>query len=386
MSRLKHFLTRARALPLHDPSTGSSMHLVMGNEASDADSIVSAMLHSYFLHCTHNTNATACEFIPIVCSPRKDMPLKRDTEVLLSTVGLGLSDVLCIDELVKAYTSACFDVTLTDHNEISKSVEDAYQVKFNVQGILDHHQDEGGYLSLPSELREVAFDNEQQRPLVGSTCTLVAERFLRSASEFLDSDLCTLLLGVIAVDTRNLDPEADRGTQRDAAVLDALQRLVPGVDRSALFERVSSAKSERSFWMSMSAANAMRVDYKVFTSDDSRQNFGIATVNLEMRDVLEKDDLVPAVKEHLNDHGLAFIAVMGVTFDPLQRELLICAAPSVASTVEAFLASSSVSDDLRLELEVRKEVSGITLLAFKQLNIKLSRKQVAPILQKMQLL
>ena len=383
MSRLKHFLTRARTLPLHD-LPGAFIHLVMGNEASDADSIVSAMLHSYYLNCTQKT--ASLEFIPIVCSPRRDMPLKRDTEVLLSTVGLSLSDVLCIDELVKATQPPSFNVTLTDHNEVSKSVKDVYKLGLNVQGILDHHQDAGAYLDLPSELREVAFDNVRQRPLVGSACTLVAERFLRSASEFLEGDICALLMGVIAVDTRNLDPEADRGTRRDANVLDALQRLAPDVDRKALFERISSAKSEKSFWLSLSAADAMRVDYKVFDTDDGKHRFGIATVTLEMRDMLEKADLIPALESQLVDYGLAFVVVMGVTFEPLQRELLIAAAPSLASKIEAHLATSGESGELRLEFTLRQETSTLMVLTYEQVSVKLSRKQVAPILQKLQLI
>ena len=355
----------------------------MGNEASDADSIVSAILLSYFKHCTSHT--TELEYIPIISSPRQDMPLKRDIEVLLNSVKIPLRDVLCIDELVKTHPQGTFGVTLTDHNEVAKAIESTYRVHFQVEGILDHHQDAGRHTHLSPEVREVAYDEEQQKPLVGSACTLVAERFLRHGVDFLDTDVCTLLLGVIAIDTKNLDPEVDRATPRDVFVVEALQQRVPELDRKALFDRISSAKSDVSFWHSLSATNAMRVDYKDFDSEDGKHRLGIASVHSHMEDFLEKADLIRSIRDQLTEKGLSICVVMGVTLEPFQREILVGVDVSLAHSVEAFLNSSHVMDELKLDFMKKVKEDDVVLFVYKQHNAHLSRKQVAPILQKIQL-
>ena len=61
--------------------------------------------------------------------------------------------------------------------------------------------------------------------LVGSCCTLVAEKLL--AVDILDNMMCSLLLGTILLDTINLDPRAGKTTDKDKQIVSRLMERHP---------------------------------------------------------------------------------------------------------------------------------------------------------------
>ena len=79
----------------------------------------------------------------------------------------------------------------------------------------DHHQDQW-----PAELQV-----NKTIELVGSCCTLVAEKLL--ALDMLDSNMCSLLVGTILLDTINLDPRAGRTTHKDKEIVSRLLERCP---------------------------------------------------------------------------------------------------------------------------------------------------------------
>ena len=65
--------------------------------------------------------------------------------------------------------------------------------------------------------------------LVGSCCTLVAEKLL--AVDILDNMMCGFLLGTILLDTINLDPRAGKTTDNDKQIVARLmERHLVAVD------------------------------------------------------------------------------------------------------------------------------------------------------------
>ena len=80
----------------------SKVHLIMGNEAGDADSIISALTLSYIQHQQHLKNEDTEEKIvvlPIVSVTRADISLRRDVMLLLDLAGItNLDDLLYIDD------------------------------------------------------------------------------------------------------------------------------------------------------------------------------------------------------------------------------------------------------------------------------------------------
>jgi len=77
----------------------------------------------------------------------------------------------------------------------------------------------------------------KQIELVGSCCTLVAEKLL--TMDVLDSQITSLLLGTILLDTVNLDPRAGRSTDKDKEVVHQLYDKYP-VALDELYRSVST--------------------------------------------------------------------------------------------------------------------------------------------------
>lgn len=313
---------RSRPSVLTEPSSSSSpptpIHLYLGNEAGDADSIVSALGLAY----VDSLADTDTIHVPLMSVPRADLPLRRDALLLLDLAGIDADaeQLLCIDDgtVVEKLIGptpkgegACDPtadaLTLVDHNRIRTSLS---HLSSSVTEIVDHHEDEGDHAGVTVEdgSRIIAF--EDGRATVASTCTLVAERLFRvhggSSSDDdgettpikIDRGIGLVLLGVILLDSMNMLPEAGRGTPRDDVAIrellertdwssaaantagpklvddDAMRRIFPdgtdrAPDRESLFRALSDAKTDAKFWDGMSVRDCLRIDYKKFAVQDS---------------------------------------------------------------------------------------------------------------------
>ena len=101
---------------------------------------------------------------------------------------------------------------------------------------------------------------------------LAIEKYTDANSSFstslLDDTISTLLMGVIALDTQNMSPEAGKGTKRDENALKYLQNI-SSQNIDTLFTSLRDAKSDPSFWLSLSAEDCLRLDFKAFTTATS---------------------------------------------------------------------------------------------------------------------
>jgi Inorganic pyrophosphatase/exopolyphosphatase len=246
--------------------------IIMGNEAGDADSIVSALALSFvdhgagggggYYYYNYATNDKVDEQestvsttvgdtpgknsivvpVPLVSIPRADFPLRRDVVLLLEMAGVNCEKLLFLrdDEMIQIMRAEQHhkrnvrnEWTLVDHNQFRKDLEMVGNVK--VVEILDHHQDEGAHDMVEKGKRNIAFEN--QSALVGSTCTLVTERLMKryfqkeNHNHQIDAGLGLALLGVILLDTMNMSKEAAKGTARDEV---AINFLLARTDWSAL--------------------------------------------------------------------------------------------------------------------------------------------------------
>ena len=91
----------------------------------------------------------------------------------------------------------------------------------------DHHNDQW-----PADLKVC-----KKIELVGSCCTLVAEKLL--TTDALDNQITSLLLGTILLDTVNFNPRAARFLDKDREVVQQLQDKYP-VDPDELYRSVSA--------------------------------------------------------------------------------------------------------------------------------------------------
>jgi exopolyphosphatase len=435
---------------LHRP-----VHFVIGNEAGDADSVVSAIAHAYLLHCIGTSagdDGTSSDpeqpraggvvvVVPVVSIPIRDLQTQRpETLFLLQTLaGLTkLDEVLCdIDELVEFLSFNAerrHPITLVDHNQISSRLQPPSYVTtddppiLEVVGIVDHHRDMGFHADACSEVplaRNVAFDESTGHPLVASTCTLVVEELVRirtGGRPHLDlpPQVSVLLLGTILLDSINLDPRAGKVTDRDTAAVNELLRctrwdgLGPEAKRAlgmsgsnavpdcaTLFNLLQSAKFDPEFWGSLSVRDALRLDYKQFSTGDATSNsnsavWGMSTVLQDFDSFSRKPDWERTISSFMIERSLDLLVVMLSTSSvaddrpaTMKRQLVLCDLQkgSIVNDFVRHLTGAQAPRELKL-VEMADETralsketsSSVYVRAFHQGNAKASRKQVAPIL------
>ncbi|KAL9184714.1 hypothetical protein ACHAXT_012684 [Thalassiosira profunda] len=382
---LDAFLIERRANP--------SSHLVIGNDAGDADSIISAIALAYIE--SHNGD----EMMPIVSIP-KDIFERERPEVNLLLQLAGIDDpsnkLLFLDDLkaIRANDASAGlpsrALSLVDHNTLNESLE-RYHKKLLVTEIVDHHEDRGQYMETCSgNRRTVAFDDG--RALVASTATLVAERLRTCCQEKpYSASLGMILIGTILLDSVNLDESIGKVTQRDMeAVDDLLSNTEWGaapVDTDDLFNKLQRAKYDSHFWESLPVGRALAYDYKEFRSRGKRSSpFGVSTILMPGLDFMSKDNFCKATATFMESHHVAFLGVMFAFYDAegaFHRQLAFVTTRRGAS-LDKF-AEKLEYDSVDLQLEEVKLAPDFDckrhVLLFEQKNLAPSRKQIGPLLE-----
>ncbi|KAE8875648.1 hypothetical protein PF007_g31563 [Phytophthora fragariae] len=253
VASFNEFLRATRSALTQSPPP-ASVHVLMGNEAADADSIVSSLVYA-FVHSQRHSEALHVAVLPI---PRAELVLRCDVTALFQELGVDTHALVFVDEFPWGVKSNV-KVTLMDHNALSnKKIPQLNDLQ--VVEIVDHHSDLGQHLD--AEKREVAFADGNA--LVASTCTLVAERLKEVASHDAHKLLSTMLLGVIALDSINFDPSAKKVTPRDVKSAEELEETAFAT-KEELFKWLQAEKFNRAHWGAFTLENCLQVDYKELT-------------------------------------------------------------------------------------------------------------------------
>mmetsp|Transcript_27816 Transcript_27816/g.61261 ORF Transcript_27816/g.61261 Transcript_27816/m.61261 type:complete len:508 (-) Transcript_27816:257-1780(-) len=405
-----------------DTKSSALPHLVMGNEAGDADSILSAIGLSYvraLQNSVDGQNKSDELIVPIVSIPADSLKFLRPetTFLLLNCAGMDnakddVNDLIAIDQTDLLPKKAT--LTLVDHNFFRG--KESYE--WTVTKIVDHHLDEGKHLkTCPPSNRKIAF--EDTRALVASTTTLVAEDFYASAgTSKMPSSLAVLLLGTILLDSVNMSPKAGKGTQRDQTMIKQLLRntdwsqiTLPdnilvinddgkkgnAPDPTKLFDKLQSAKFASDFWNGLTPEQAIRMDLKSFSIPTAIQSsftssLGIASILMEMNHFfdLHEDNLLETLTRVIEEDQSELFGLMFSIFGDGQRRRQLALAsydkPTLDRLINYLTVDNATTPDLELEVLHREEVNVggtgeiLYLVRMEQGNVKASRKQVAPIL------
>jgi len=355
--RLREYLDRSRTLV----KQGEARRFVLGNEAADLDSMVSAVAWGYLL--SELVPGGGPPFVPLVNTPRPDFKLRTEAVFLFSCVGLGPDQLTFVDEvdLDTLQSGGSLELVLVDHN-----VPAAGQTALAgaVTGIVDHHKDERAFKDLALRIVEP----------VGSAATLVAERLLGTDASGVEPGLAELLLGTILLDTVNLDPKAQRATPKDVAVAMQLESIC-GADRGQLFERLQFEKFNVD---ALDTADLLRKDYKAYRFGAVR--CGIASVLLPVAKWLEKDPgLAASLSAFARARDLDLLLVMNAFTDPdFRRELMVWASDE---SLRRRVLDSLRGSDLGLAPIEHPFVPVVPYIAlFSQANAAYSRKKLQPLL------
>lgn len=416
-------------------------HVVVGNAAGDADSIISALTYGYIESvlaaiANGNGSSSTATKTPMVSITQNDLETQRpEVAYMFRMLGLNkniIDSLRFIDDpsLMQA-TGTRRQLTLVDHNRAEEAFM-SNQDEWKVVEILDHHFDEQQHKDTCSgdESRNIAFAGDKAS--VASACTLVAERLksVHDANNKYPSTLSTLLLGTILLDSVNMIPQAGKGTPRDAA---AIQNILENTDWSTIaskdavaawwpesianqcptavdsppdttrmFDSLQEAKFDPAFWKGLSVQDALRLDYKRFSTVHETMSlahvFGASAVLMPMKDFLDKPDIAAGIQTYMtNVASVDFLAIL--LFHKCsesgenRRQLMLCelnnSKESKTTVLESMIAF--LEKDGTMELQEIVEVGDtsvctgnehLTVRLFDQNNAKASRKQVAPLLMK----
>ncbi|CAF3357322.1 unnamed protein product [Rotaria sp. Silwood1] len=167
------------------------IRIVLGNEACDLDSAISACVYAYFLHSTCQSQDEILH-IPILNTQPSIFRLRTEIHWFLKE---NQSNMIFIDDinLNDLYDRNKLEIILVDHHCLYS--------KFNkiVTQIIDHHPRKENSIVLkdPSKIKI---------ELVGSCCTLIAEEILTSNTNFqMTDEIAYLLTGMSIQDSLQKD-------------------------------------------------------------------------------------------------------------------------------------------------------------------------------------
>jgi exopolyphosphatase len=360
-------------------------HIVVGNEAGDADSIVSALVWAFVKSNLIDDGAATEALTPVVSITKNDIETQRpETKLLLKLAKIPIESLIYVDDpKIRDNDSNPLRVTLVDHNRLTLPLKNAQVIE-----ILDHHADLGAHPEAATRI--IAF--EQDKATVASTCTLVVEH-----CHIFPVNVSLLLLGVILLDSINLLPE--KATERDQAAVDKLiaqtnwsdlsadAQAVLQLDASddgkpnttALFKALQGAKFDPQFWKSLSVRDTLRLDYKRFESSNGA-SFGSSSVLVSLDDFCEKKNVQQSILEYMDSLKIDWLILLfNFMEDGAQRrQIMLCTISEDVDHMGKFLMDQDVMQLSKNDTDLSWD--GLNIRIFNQGNPFATRKQVAPIL------
>lgn len=350
-------------------STTSSLAVVLGNQACDLDSVVSALVHARF---NQAENRVA---LPLIQCKRSEFRLRSDTRAALRRVGvdeafaerelLFLHDDISIDDLLQWHAERRLSLALVDHNASNLPAA----LSAAVRQVVDHHVDEHKYVDDSLELKLI-------RP-VGSCCSLIGQLAAHQLSLQSHADVCQILLTTIATDTVNFDAALKRATPFDVSMARFLFSNSVASDQTtkvsfeqyctSAFEEISRAKNDVS---ALTPAELLTRDYKA-----------VAALKLGMSSItsaLETFPMQSTLAEFCDAQQIDTLIICVAITEPTFRRQLACFVAHDDARFARLREFLSTSAALRLEPLANR--TGVPRLAlFEQRELTASRKVVAPL-------
>ncbi|KAJ8290091.1 hypothetical protein GJAV_G00008610 [Gymnothorax javanicus] len=360
---MESFLRSCQRIIKDAQKSSPGLHIVMGNEACDLDSMVSSLAFAYLLSKVSASERTP---VPVLNIPRAAFPLRTDNCLLLRECGLTQDALVFRDEvdLLGLHRVGKLALTLVDHNKLPST-------DFDLQGavveVIDHHHLE----SMPPSSCLVTMET------VGSCATLVTERIIQKAPEVLDQQVAQLLYGTIIMDCVNMAPEAGRVTPKDSKYTALLESRFPDLPpRGALFQSLQNAKFDIS---GLTTEQVLMKDLKV--ASGSSFTVAVCIVYMKLEAFLQRKGLQQELCEFCHKHSYSLVVIMTIVLteekQPL-RQLAVYSSSALYREEMSRALEKTHSPYLNLSLmwspiaEVRAYLQGNSLV---------SRKKVMPVIE-----
>ncbi|CAE7947615.1 Prune1 [Symbiodinium sp. KB8] len=275
--------------------------LAIGNEAADADSIISAL----GLAALVQQLGCSAQPVPLASCSRAQGALKPELAALLKYADMKAGDLLYVDDFPWADAAPRAQVALVDHNAPEGAVASHCSAEA-VVAILDHHVDGGACKHV-------------------TTCSLVGYAFACSAAAALGPGgaahaLPALLGSVILLDTARLQ-DPSKTTPLDIAAVAALSAAEAGDAQAVaaiaqavargehvacpdeppawatLHAAANAAKFDPAFWAALTLAQALRMDTKVRPCTGGGGTVAVAAVLAPLQSLLVQGEGQPPLAE-----------------------------------------------------------------------------------------
>ncbi|KAL4629514.1 hypothetical protein GN956_G16986 [Arapaima gigas] len=342
----------------------SKVHVVLGNEACDLDSMVSALVFAYFLHTTSGSSGKTV--VPVLNIRRSELALRTDSTFLLRQNGLPQEVLTFRDEvdLLGLCQADRLSLTLVDHNVLPSADSG---LEGAVLEVIDHHLLERRH----SDSCPVTVET------VGSCATLVTERVAREAPEIIDRQVAQLLYGTIVMDCVNMAPAAGKVTPKDSQFAAWLESRFPDLPpRGALFQSLQSAKFDVS---GLTTEQVLLKDMKVASGGDL--SLAVSVVYMTLEAFLQRRGLQQELCEFCHKHRFSLLVAMTISFNENNEPFRQLAVYS-SSTLYREEVSQALESAQNPCLDLSPVSSPFAdVKAYLQGNTVASRKKVLPIIK-----
>ncbi|CAO3600389.1 unnamed protein product [Absidia cylindrospora] len=413
---INEFLDTARSTLNKKPSD-ARLVLVTGNDSAgnlqddfflNLDSIISALSMAYLSQ--KKTSSSNTIYIPLIKVPFCDLALRPEVAYVFGQAGIDTTKLICIDQLDTSYLEAMGndttmtrpDIILVDHNRLTPPLSHLEQ-HCQVVGVVDHHVDEGVYLDAPLRWIEV----------VGS-CTsqvvLLLHDEINSLSDVNKKSVATLAAAPILVDTIGFCWDLGKTTQKD---VEAFNIVGPIAFTSSL--TTAAAKSDgqdgtnndmtpqattyyndiehiKSQVDHLSTRDLLRKDYKQWTING--YTVGTSSMSWYLTAWVDRDGYDQIVRDawaFIGEQQLDMLVVL-TSYDHSKQQ-----PDGVYERELAFFVANDKLLQVKNEMKDKQDVGITSLLPlwgkenvddqggrigfYNQKNIKLSRKQIWPLIQ-----
>ena len=282
------------------------IHVVIGNEAADIDSIASSLVYAFFRETINPKKEEI--FIPVINIAGEDLRLRNEAIYLFSQTGIKPENLIFINQinLKDLAEKRKLKLILVDHNKISHKQE---FLSDYIEEVIDHHDDEKCYTQ--ADIIKII-------EKTGSTATLVGEK-IKEENALLNKECAILLSGAILIDTSNLSHKSGKTTEKDEKILNYLISEYK-IDKNELFKNLSIEKHNIS---NLSSRDILRKDYKEWIMGGKKTGF--SSVGLPFQIWLKKDfGLFEEINKYYTENSLDILFIMIAYTDvEFKRELIV---------------------------------------------------------------
>ncbi|KAL8950402.1 MAG: hypothetical protein Q9222_003560 [Ikaeria aurantiellina] len=418
---LRAFLSRAKQSLSTVIAQSQRCTIVVGNESADLDSLTASILYAYIRSLAPPPNAFTPLYIPLLNIPVADIALRPEFEQLFQHANINASHLASLDDISLGLNPEYTRWILVDHNRLQGKLGELFSSQ--IIGIIDHHEDEGTKIKVPSTeprviekcgsctslvVRTLKFSWEghmESSALSSGAAHAQGDSLINDASitRTWDAQVAKLALGSILIDTVNLtaDQKVEQADKDAAAYLEAKIKLSPQEaaqwDRNKIFQEIQDAKQRID---DLSFEDILRKDFKKW--DEADLSLGISSVVKSLSFLADKairgssedreETFVTAIGDFMAARNLDMFCIMAAfNSEGFQRELYIQALSPASAAANTF--ANQAKQEMRLEDHSVAALSGKPgamqpssegpwRKMWNQKDVTKSRKQVAPMLRK----